>query len=432
MPSSFRRLDLSMGGLGAARPPSSTGAPPPAGPVQPRAPGTKSWINGQTLISSGNKDLDSVLGGGLCLGTLTLVEEDRFSDHALVLSKYFVAQGVSCKQRCLVVGAEDPAALREALVTHLPYDLTHKKNQSTAAHETTPSTGTAEAKPATAPPSPSPFSTTALQQALPPGGDSLSIAWQYRKYMGGGGAGASSTSSSSSSSFCHSYDLSRTMQPEVLAAAAAAPVVLGIPEDDPEPFVRVHEAVAEALHALPPHTTLRVLVKSFLSKTGAWPTDQFQQALRVLHSLRQLAWGKPVAILVTIPAHHLPSPQHRRLLARVADTVLELQSFASQRYRTAGEFAPFAGLLYVRALQHVNALAPVRGPSNKLGVKRNRRKLHIEPLHLPPEGVRTLTEDVEKSSGKKKGDGGSGKKLKVPGVLCATSGSAARGGSLDF
>ena len=46
-----------------------------------------------------------VLGGGLCLGTLTLLEEDRFSDHALCLARYFVAQGVSAGQRTLVVGA---------------------------------------------------------------------------------------------------------------------------------------------------------------------------------------------------------------------------------------------------------------------------------------------------------------------------------------
>jgi hypothetical protein len=31
--------------------------------------------------------------------------------------------------------------------------------------------------------------------------------------------------------------------------------------------------------------------------------------------------------------------------------------------------------------------------------QRDRRKLHVEPLHLPPEDARDLTEDVEKQSG---------------------------------
>lgn len=99
-----------------------------------RAPGTRPWVNGQSLVSSGNRDLDGacghvagayrmggdahslmytppktvVLGGGLCLGTLTLLEEDRFSDHALCLARYFVAQGVSTGQRTLVIGAVRP------------------------------------------------------------------------------------------------------------------------------------------------------------------------------------------------------------------------------------------------------------------------------------------------------------------------------------
>lgn len=137
MSASFRRIER--------RPRAPPGQPPPAsigstvGTVTAsaaaplRAPGTRPWVNGQSLVSSGNRDLDGawtcgggmpdgrgctfanvhtpktvVLGGGLCLGTLTLLEEDRFSDHALCLARYFVAQGVSTGQRTLVIGAVRP------------------------------------------------------------------------------------------------------------------------------------------------------------------------------------------------------------------------------------------------------------------------------------------------------------------------------------
>jgi len=119
----------------------------------------------------------------------------------------------------------------------------------------------------------------------------------------------------------------------------------------------------------------------------------------------------------------------------VADTVLELSSFAAggreggrDGARPPGEFEAFAGLLYVKGLQHVNALAPIRGTSNKWGVKRDRRKLYILPLHLPPEGVRTLTGDVEKEKKKGRREGG-----KAPGMMCATGGGGGGGGgSLEF
>lgn len=63
-------------------------------------------------------------------------------------------------------------------------------------------------------------------------------------------------------------------------------------------------------------------------------------------------------------------------------------------------------------------------------LQRDRRKLHIEPLHLPPEGVRALTEDVEKGRKKK------GHQPSTVAMRCATSGRGAAGGGgeggLDF
>jgi len=431
-------------------------APPP-----PKAPGTRPWINGNTLISSGNKDLDSVLGGGLCLGTLTLVEEDRFSDHALLLGKYFVAQGVSGQQCCLVVGAEgSKAALEETYVAQLPFDLTYKRNEQSKQEQEQkkPALSSIPATSTRSTPPPSALSTfpSGLQQALPTLPflstkieDPLSIAWQYRKYIGKGHSSSSSSSSSYSSTFCHSYDLSRTMQTEVLAAATAPPLLIDLADitDDNKHLQQgnggnahtnvnslshVYDAVASTLQSLPPRTVLRVLLKSFLAKTSAWPTASPGHALLLLHSLQQLARGQPMVVLVTLPSCHL-SRRQLRLFSRVADTVLELSSFAA-RGREGGreggprEFEAFAGLLYVKGLQHINALAPVRGTSNKWGVRRDRRKLYIEPLHLPPEGVRTLTEDVEEKKGGRKRNRG-----KVPGMMCATGGGGDGGGSsLDF
>lgn len=419
--------------------------------VPPRAPGTKPWINGNTLISSGNRDLDSVLGGGICLGTVTLVEEDRFSDHALVLSKYFLAQGVSGMHQCLVIGAEgSKAALQKTFVVQLPFDLTYKKNQQEQQER--------EGRPCTQGSDPSsalptrPLSTFSreLGDSLPsvggPRHDPLSIAWQYRKYINTPTPpprGSASTAPASSS-FCNSYDLSRDIQPEVLAAAAP-PVVVDVSEEEEgqqEPSSacsRVYQSVASAIKSLPENTVLRVVIKSFLTKTGAWASAHEGEPLLLLHSLRRLIRHHPVAIFVTLSAHHV-SQRQRRLLARVADTVLELQSFAGHRHRTAPEFEAFAGFLHIKALQHLNALAPIRGPSNKLGVKRDRRKLHIEPLHLPPEGVRNLTEDVEmQKRGRRRkeerggGPGGEGKTGGlVPGMMCATSGRGGHGASLDF
>ncbi|KAK9825219.1 hypothetical protein WJX74_000929 [Apatococcus lobatus] len=79
-----------------------------------------SWpgMHGRTMISTGLADLDSVLGGGLPLGSVLLLLQDAWTPHASTLLKYFAAEGVACQQKPTAPGraekeqqkAEDAAA----------------------------------------------------------------------------------------------------------------------------------------------------------------------------------------------------------------------------------------------------------------------------------------------------------------------------------
>lgn len=109
------------------------------------------------------------------------------------------------------------------------------------------------------------------------GADALSIAWQYRKYMGEsssplGGSSPASSSSSSSSSFVHSYDLSRPMQAEVLDAARPQVLDVGsfIDSGDGKQYQYVYDTIAKAVKDLPPRTVLRVVIKSLLDRKSGW------------------------------------------------------------------------------------------------------------------------------------------------------------------
>lgn len=56
-------------------------------------PGTKPWIGGLSLTSSGLRDLDVIIGGGQPLGTAILIEEDRWTqDLAFALVRYWAAE----------------------------------------------------------------------------------------------------------------------------------------------------------------------------------------------------------------------------------------------------------------------------------------------------------------------------------------------------
>ncbi|KAF9914453.1 Elongator subunit elp4 [Lobosporangium transversale] len=76
-----------------------------------------SAYNGQVLISTGIPSLDDILGGGLPLGTILLVQEDRQTSYGQLLLKYFLRQGVVAGDKCVVVsGDERPEAIMRSLM----------------------------------------------------------------------------------------------------------------------------------------------------------------------------------------------------------------------------------------------------------------------------------------------------------------------------
>ncbi|KAJ7384443.1 Elongator subunit elp4 [Desmophyllum pertusum] len=62
--------------------------------------------NNQLLISSGVPSMDNVIGGGIAVGTVLMVEEDTYGSYARQLSKYFLAEGVVSGHAVFLASAE--------------------------------------------------------------------------------------------------------------------------------------------------------------------------------------------------------------------------------------------------------------------------------------------------------------------------------------
>ncbi|XP_053966316.1 elongator complex protein 4 isoform X2 [Anastrepha ludens] len=76
--------------------------------VQKPIPGTRtSPQTGQVITSSGNPSLDVILGGGLPVGSICLIEEDKYVTFSKVLAKYFIAEGVLSAQSVLLGSLDD-------------------------------------------------------------------------------------------------------------------------------------------------------------------------------------------------------------------------------------------------------------------------------------------------------------------------------------
>ena len=118
--------------------------------------GVKPWVNtGLGIVSTGNKQLDDLIGGGVALGTLTLIESDGFSNYGETLLLYNLVESVSHKHPVFVVTEDEIEGDR--LMMSLPYNQTVGSSGNNE-----------EVIPVVAMNNPE---------------DKLTIAWQYAKYI---------------------------------------------------------------------------------------------------------------------------------------------------------------------------------------------------------------------------------------------------------
>ena len=159
--------------------------------------GVKPWLNGQRLVSSGHRQLDELIGGGIILGTTLLMETDLFSSLGDTFLAYNLVEALSNDQDVLILA--EGALTVQSCLDSLPFNLTLSDELITVASQSAES---------------------GLKTK-----DNLSIAWQYEKYIDKGSpycvfialrigficvtVEKESRVKSSRDSFCYSYDLSR-------------------------------------------------------------------------------------------------------------------------------------------------------------------------------------------------------------------------------
>ncbi|XP_007434229.2 elongator complex protein 4 [Python bivittatus] len=80
-------------------------------------PGTRPSVrHGQLLLSSGVPSLDYVLGGGLAIGTILLIEEDAHGVYSNLLFKHFLAEGIVCGHNLFIASdKEEPGVILKGL-----------------------------------------------------------------------------------------------------------------------------------------------------------------------------------------------------------------------------------------------------------------------------------------------------------------------------
>ncbi|KAG2216582.1 hypothetical protein INT45_004503 [Circinella minor] len=366
---------------------------------QPKLPsGSRlSAYNGQLLISTGVPSLDDIMGGGLPVGTVLLIKEDRATTYAQLLLKYFLAQGIASGHHCALASRDEDG---NELLRNLMWLATSNTNDDDDDHdEAAKSAARSNAE-----------------------GDRLKIAWRYahlKKFESGVRQAPSSpppqTSSSSSSKdsnssaasnepkpYCSLFDLTKRVPESVLEETTPTVLDNADGEDDYATLLEnIRKLVLENnfSSAIPakPNTSRKVLRIGIHSLASpSWQSKSSHDLYKFFHALRGLLRFSFGAAVVTIPAYlYDEAPNFVKRVEHIVDAVIEVESFAGSKVHNDAPYTQnYHGFFYVHKLPVLNSLLPPStklsvlsaGGSNDLAFKLRRKRFAIETFHLPPEG----------------------------------------------
>lgn len=190
------------------------------------------------------------------------------------------------------------------------------------------------------------------------------------------------TSTSSSS-----YYIGGTLEQKLAAMRAAVVKFLGEQQQLPKNFSRERDSSVSSVISVS-----RIFIPEFanLAANYGFSDGNIRQIIQFMLGIKQLVRDNHSTVAFTI--HSLSCPDI--LISKLkwaTDTVLSVDSFAGRLQSVPFEFKEFCGLLSIERVQQVGAIASFKPPGSKFGLKRDSRKLHVEPLHLPPEESRTGT-----------------------------------------
>ncbi|XP_034239962.1 elongator complex protein 4 [Thrips palmi] len=335
----------------------------------PYIQGTRQSVqNAQILASSGVPSLDHVLGNGLPVGTILLIEEDVFGTFAKLMLKYFLAEGAACDHPLFLASRDIvPKSLMKDLPLPIKSDSGSGSSQGAKVE------------------------------------DPMTIAWRYQNMRQ---VQSAPGSSNSGTQLGHNFDLTQTISPEDLDSCDFT--LWSGPEENDLPvggFInpdygfllsRIQKHLLDGQFGVQDepskHSILRLAIHSLGSPL--WVNSSCGQSLdatikkdlpRFLLCLRSLLRESYALAMVTVPCHLFQDPAIQRLCEYQSDMALKFESFAGSSYETNPVFKEYHGLLHVRKLGPINTLATPVPESLDLAFKLRRRKFVIEKLHLPPE-----------------------------------------------
>jgi len=401
--------------------------------------GVKPWQGGTYLTSVGLNDLDGILGGGQILGSSILLEEDRLMTRelALTLARYWCAEAISQGQHLVApafskipqgtnnadtqtdCGDDDDDSLswlfgddwsddREQpwrnlrselheLLLSLPRNLhwdKQKKKEEKAKREQEVAEDTADISSGLGNMKLGPMAILEEDEEEEEDDnknstdDGLEVAWQYKQSVQEERLAKSKSSTVSASLgsdvFCHSYDLSARMNDQTQLDISGHICELpsskkGLSLKSKDSHANGYQLFADLVQLLKERSSPDNNEKAIRLLLYHPPLESLSMTLPLLIAHIRKHELPVVILIIHAPTADLKSTSR---LGRICDVVLSTEGFASRKeYPPPAEFRHLLGVLKIaKTTRKRTEIA-----ASIYGFKRDRRKLHIPLLHIPPE-----------------------------------------------
>jgi elongator complex protein 4 len=351
-------------------------------------PGAKvSLYNNQLLISSGIPSLDQLLGGGIAVGTVLLIEEDVYGNYARTMLKYFCAEAVMTGHSLLLASTDSSP---DQLLKDLPGPIIDDPGKEEMQEP--------EDEP-----------------------DAMKIAWRYRRLP-------KFQSSPAAIKFGHYYDLTKTMDEDLVKTIdisctgnnqtiAKDRNCQNNPSYD-ELLRTIQKKIESEGFSTSFITEKRNILRIALHSIGSplWgenggltSSDRYDPALlRFLLALRAVLRSAYATCVITVPSHLFCDKAFVRKIERFCDTVVQVDSFVGSDKEKNPVYKDYHGLFHIRKLPCLNSLVCTMPETLDLAFKLRRKKFSIEKLHLPPDLSETANRSQEDPVAKLKPEAGCG------------------------
>ncbi|XP_072448694.1 elongator complex protein 4 isoform X3 [Chiloscyllium punctatum] len=307
-----------------------------------RVPGTRpSLRNGQLLLSTGVPSLDYIIGGGLAVGTLLLIEEDSYESYSRMLLKYFLAEGIVSGHSLFIASAKDhpEEILQTALTSSSRFGHYYNVSKTMS---------------------------TELQQSV--------------KF--------------------HGFFLPDEV-PLDLAVTDCGNMNFGYVKllRSIQRVIR-EEGFDGVCPQIKQRNILRIGIHSLGSLLWGEDIDVHENPkhacglTKFLYALRGLLRTSLSACVITVPAYLIQNKAIMDRVVKLSDTVIGLESFNVSERESNPLYKDYHGLLHVRQIPRLNSLICEVPDTKDLAFKLKRKMFTIERLHLPPD----LSDTVSRSS----------------------------------